>query len=84
MKEERDIKENKGRLSGEAEIDEALELLRQMEAVDKRRGYERVVRPVKLRLRRMRMWRKFWLPPIMSCGKAFLPWDTGLTGLRQS
>ena len=28
MKEERDIKENKGRLSGEAEIDEALELLR--------------------------------------------------------
>ena len=58
MKEERDIKENKGRLSGEAEIDEALELLRQMEAVDKRRGYERVVRPVKLRLRRMRMWRR--------------------------
>ena len=58
MKEERDIKENKGRLSGEAEIDEALELLRQMEAVDKRRGYECVVRPVKLRLRRMRMWRR--------------------------
>lgn len=58
MKEERDIKENKGRLSGEAEIDEALELLRQMEAVDKRRGYERVVRPVKSRLRRMRIWRR--------------------------
>ena len=32
MKEERDIKENKGRLSGEAEIDEALELLRQNRA----------------------------------------------------
>ena len=59
MEQEKDIEKINNRpLAGEAEVEEAVELLRRMEAVDKHRGYRRIVRPVRLRLRRVRLWRR--------------------------
>ena len=59
MEQEKDIEKINNRpLAGEAEVEEAVELLRRMEAVDKRRGYRRIVLPVRLRLRRVRLWRR--------------------------
>lgn len=55
--EERHIKDESMPLAGEAEVNEALDLLQQMEAVDKERGYRRVVRPLRMRLRRLAWWR---------------------------
>ena len=56
-RQKQDIKDEGRRLAGEAEVNEALDLLRQMEAVDKERGYRRVVRPLRMRLRRLALWR---------------------------
>ena len=55
--EERHIKDESMPLAGEAEVNEALDLLQQMEAVDKERGYRQVVRPLRMRLRRLAWWR---------------------------
>lgn len=41
----------------EGRVEEAMALLREMEAVDRARGYDRVVRPVLERWRRERRWR---------------------------
>ena len=41
----------------EGRVEEAMALLREMEAVDRARGYDRVVRPVLERWRRERWWR---------------------------
>ena len=38
-------------------LDAAFDLLKQIEAVDKRHGYDRVVRPLRLREKRLRVWR---------------------------
>ena len=56
MEQERNKENNNRPLASEAEVEEAVELLRRMEAVDKERGYRRIVRPVRLRLRRVRLW----------------------------
>lgn len=38
-------------------LEAAFDLLKQIEAVDKRHGYDRVVRPLRLREKRLRVWR---------------------------
>ena len=39
-------------------LEEAFDLLKQIEAVDKRLGYDRVVRPLRLREKRLKLWRR--------------------------
>ena len=57
MEEEKAIKETTRRLDSEEKFNEACDLLRQMEEVDKERGYQRVVLPVWARRRRLMLWR---------------------------
>lgn len=57
-------------------LEEALALLEEMEAVDRKRGYERVVAPV-----RRRVWRARWRRRMMRAAVVLLPLAAGMAWL---
>lgn len=59
-------------------LEAAFNLLKQIESVDKRKGYDRVVKPLRQREKRLRIWRR-----VVACAAIMLPLIVGglwLTG----
>lgn len=62
----------------QARLDEALHVLKRIEAVDKKKGYARLVQPLRQRERRLRVWRR-----IAVCAAVMFPLAVGILWLSK-
>ncbi len=63
----------------QAKLDEAIHVLKRIEAVDKKKGYDRLVKPLRQRERRLRAWRR-----IAACAAVVFPLAIGSLWLSKT